>query len=81
MSKDERKVESMLLQEHRKLIQQATNRKNITIWKSEILVGKLLHAKAIDQKLVYRSPVSTNDNRDSVPPVSAEAEMDQTGNQ
>jgi len=59
MSKDERKVESILLQEQWRLIQQGTNRKNITIRKSEILVGKLLHA---DQKLVYRSPVNTNDN-------------------
>jgi len=77
-SKDERKVESMLLQERWRLIQQGTNRKNITIRKSEILVGKLLHAKVIDQKLVYRSPVNTNDNSNSV---SAEAEMDQTDNQ
>jgi len=78
MSKDERKVESMLLQERWRLIQQGTNRKNITIRKSEILVGKLLHAKVIDQKLVYRSPGNTSDNSNSA---SAEAEMDQTDNQ
>ena len=78
MSKDERKVESMLLQERWRLIQQGTNRKNITIRKSEILVGKLLHAKVIDQKLVYRSPGNTSNNSNSA---SAEAEMDQTDNQ
>jgi len=78
MSKDERKVESMLSQERWRLIQQGTNRKNITIRKSEILVGKLLHAKVIDQKLVYRSPANTNDNSNSA---SAEAGMDQINNQ
>jgi len=44
MSKDERKVESVLLQEHWKLIQQSTNRKHISIRKN---VGKLLHAKVL----------------------------------
>ena len=41
MSKDERKIESMLLQERWRLIQQGTNRKYITIRKNEIFVGKL----------------------------------------
>jgi len=55
-------VESVLLQECWKLIQQGTSRKHITIRRSEIYVGKLLHAKVIDQKLVlYRSPEETTD--------------------
>jgi len=76
MTKDERKVESMLLQECWKLIQQGTSCKHITIRRTEIYVRKLLHAKVIDQKLVlYRSPEETTDT-DSAPSTSAEAEME-----
>jgi len=52
MTKDEKKVESILLQECWKLIQKGTSHKHITIWRSEIYVDKLLRAKVIDQKLV-----------------------------
>jgi len=76
VTKDERKVESILLQERWKLIQQGTSRKHITIWRSEIYVGKLLHAKVIDQKLVlYRSPEEITDTN-SASSTSAEAEME-----
>jgi len=76
MTKDERKVESILLQKRWKLIQQATSRKHITIRRSEIYVGKLLYAKVIDQKLVlYRSPEETTDTN-SASSTSTEAEME-----
>ena len=62
-TKDERKVESMLLQEHWKLIQQGTSHKHITIRRSEMFVNKLLYVKVTDQKLVlYRSPPNTSDS-------------------
>ena len=77
MSKDERKVESVLLQERWKLIQKGTNRKHISIRKKEIFVGKLLHAKVVDQKLVQcRCQTGTTDTVSS-PSNSVEAEMDQ----
>jgi len=76
MTKDERKVESMLLQERWKLIEQGTNCKHITIRRSEIFVNKLLYAKATNQKLVlYRSPPNTSDSN-SASSTSAEAEME-----
>jgi len=51
------------LSEHWKLTQQAMNCKCISIRKAEIFVGKLLHAKVIDQKLVkYRSQATTTDS-------------------
>ena len=56
MTKDERKVESILLQERWKLIQQGTSRKHISKRRSEIYVGKLLHAKVIDQSLYCVDP-------------------------
>jgi len=77
MSKDERKVESVLLQEHWKLIQQGTNHKHISIRKNEIFVGKLLHAKVVDQKLAQcRSQAVSTDNVSSLSN-SVETEMDQ----
>jgi len=76
MTKDERKVESIPLQECWKLIQQGTNCKHITIRRSEIYVGKLLHAKVINQKLVLcRSPEETTDTN-TASSTSAEAEME-----
>ena len=79
MSKHERKVESMLLQEHRKLIQQGTNRKDITIRKNEISVGKLLYGKVIDQKFVRRVlQVNTTEHSPTLS-ISVDTEMDQNG--
>ena len=76
MTKDERKVESMLLQERWKLIQQGTSRKHISIRRSEMFVNKLLYAKVTNQKLVlYRSPPNTSDGN-SGSFTSAEAEME-----
>ena len=68
-----RKVESMLLQEHWKLIQQGTIRKHIAIQRAEKFVGKLLYAKVIDQKL--RSLANTNDY--IAPSTSGETDMEQ----
>jgi len=74
MSKDERKVESLLLQERWKLIQQGANRKHISIRKTEIFVGKLLHAKVVDQKLVQcRSQTDTIDT--NLSPSASEMEQ------
>ena len=76
MIKDERKVESILLQERWKLIQQGTSRKHISIRRSEMYVGKLLHAKVIDQKpILCRSPEETTDTN-SASSTSSEAEME-----
>ena len=76
MTKDEKKVESILLQECWKLIQKGTSRKHITIRRSEIYVDKLLHAKVIDQKLVlHRSPEETTDTN-LASSTSAQAEME-----
>ena len=69
-----RKVESMLLQEHWKLIQKGTIRKHITIQKAEKFVGKLLYAKVIDQKL--RSLANTTDYN-LAPSTSGETDMEQ----
>ena len=62
MSKDERKVGSILLQERWKLIQRGTNRKHNSIRKNEIFVGKLLHAKVVNQNLIQcKSQAVTTD--------------------
>ena len=77
MSKDERKVGSILLQERWKLIQRGTNRKHNSIRKNEIFVGKLLHAKVVNQKLVQCKSQAVSTDTVSSPFDSAETEMDQ----
>ena len=75
-AEDERKVESILLQEWWKFIQQGTSRKHISIRRSEMYMGKLLHAKVIDKKLILcKSPEETTDTN-SASSISAEAEME-----
>ena len=76
MSKEERMVESLLLQERWKLIQQGTSRKHITIRRSEMYVGKLLHAKVTNLKLVLcKSPANTT-NANPASSTSMEMEME-----
>ena len=79
MSRHERKIESMLLQERWKLIQQGTNRKDITIRKNEISVGKLLYGKVMDQKFVRHGPQNNTTEHSPTLSTSVDTEMDQNG--
>jgi len=77
MSKDERKIESILLQERWKLIQQGANRKVITIRKNEIFVGGLHHGKVIDQNFVKYGPQINITDNSSAPSAPAATDMEQ----
>ena len=76
MSKEERTVESLLLQEHWKLIQQGTSRKHITIQRSEMYVGKLLHAKVTNLKFVLCKFPANTTNVNPASSTSVEMEME-----
>ena len=78
MSKEQRKIESILLKERWNLIQSGISRTQIRIRDSNIYVSKKLHGKVVDSTFISSntanfnfSPIVSPSNHDQLPTMPA----------